>query len=149
MLLWQCIRLPHVQKFQILYLISPISWDIKYGGEPEPTATWYRADQLIQPEDRWDTELLIMNFQTKFKFCLYDYDFLCIKHIFSWLSSEDIDKSRLGYVFRTSSFFTFTWILIRVAIFRSGRNIWLTQIRILNTFWNLKGHSRLSCWATE
>jgi hypothetical protein len=35
------------------------SWDIKYGGEPEPTAQWYLGDQLIEPGERWAIDSFI------------------------------------------------------------------------------------------
>lgn len=30
-----------------------LSWDIKFGGEPEPDVEWFCGDTLLEPSDRY------------------------------------------------------------------------------------------------
>ena len=41
---------------QVVKCGKNLSWDIQYGGEPAPTATWYFADEKVLPSERWVTK---------------------------------------------------------------------------------------------
>ena len=41
---------------QVVKCGKNLSWDIQYGGEPAPKATWYFADEKVLPSERWVTK---------------------------------------------------------------------------------------------